>query len=219
MCGFYDVSVAKFGQIDNLITGAENFGTQEDVFDGFDFTFNARLQNQAFLSGGLSLGRQRTNTCYAMDDRSLLFAATSPRTTPFCDVRPPMQPNVKLQGVYPLPWWGIETSATFQSLPGPQILAQQETTNAQILPSLGRNLASCGAAAVCNATRPAGPASTGHAVRRPHLPGRRPVQQDGQGRPNGHSSDGVRLQPPQRKPGAVVQQPVRSVVAGPDWPS
>jgi hypothetical protein len=81
-----------------------------------------------------------------------LFVATSPRTTPFCDVRPPMQPNVKLQGVYPLPWWGIETSATFQSLPGAQILAQQETTNAQILPSLGRNLASCGAAALCNAT-------------------------------------------------------------------
>ena len=26
MCGFYDVSVAKFGQVNNLITGAENFG-------------------------------------------------------------------------------------------------------------------------------------------------------------------------------------------------
>jgi hypothetical protein len=63
-----------------------------------------------------------------------------------------MQPNVKLQGAYPLPWWGIETSATFQTLPGPQILAQQETTNARILPSLGRNLASCGTAAACNGT-------------------------------------------------------------------
>ncbi len=153
-CGFYDVSVAKFGEMNNLITSAENFGKQEDVFDGFDVTFNARLPNQALLSGGLSLGRQRTNNCYAIDDRSLLFVATSPRTTPYCDVRPPMQPNLKLQGVYPLPWWGIQTSATFQSLPGPQILAQQETTNAQILPSLGRNLAACGAAAVCNQTVP-----------------------------------------------------------------
>jgi hypothetical protein len=152
MCGFYDVSVAKFGQMNNLITGARNFGKQEDVFDGFDVTFNARLQNQAFLSGGLSFGRQRTNNCYAIDDRSLLFVGTSPRTMPFCDVRPPMQPNLKLQGMYPLPWWGIQTAATFQSLPGPQILAQQETTNAQILPSLGRNVASCGTAAVCNAT-------------------------------------------------------------------
>jgi hypothetical protein len=154
MCGFYDVSVTKFGQVDNLITRAENFGVQEDVFDGIDFTFTARLPSHAFVGGGLSLGRQRTNNCYAIEDRSLTFVATFPRTRPFCDVHPPMQPSLKLQGVYPLPWWGLETSATFQSLPGPQILAQQETTNAQILPSLGRNLASCRAAVECNATRP-----------------------------------------------------------------
>jgi hypothetical protein len=152
ICGFYDVSAAKFGQIDNLITSAEHFGKQEDVFDGFDFTFSARLPNRALLGGGLSVGRQRTNTCYAIDDRSLLFTATAPRATPFCDVHPPMQPNLKLQGVYPLPWWGIQASATFQSLPGPQILAQRTTTNAQIRPSLGRNLASCGIDPVCSGT-------------------------------------------------------------------
>ena len=152
LCGFYDVSAAKAGQVNNLITGSNNFGKQEDVFDGFDVTFDARLQNRAFLSGGVTLGRQRTNICYALEDRSLLFPATSPRTRPFCDVRPPMRPNVKLQAMYPWPWWGIETSATFQSLPGPQILAQQETPNAEILPSLGRNLASCRAMPVCNGT-------------------------------------------------------------------
>jgi len=152
MCGFYDVSVAKFGQMDNLITGAGKFGTQEDVFDGFDANVNARLPNGAFLSGGVSLGRERTNNCYALDDRSLSFMATAPRSRAFCDVHPPINPNLKFQGVYPWPWWGLQTAATFQSLSGPQILAQQETTNAQIVPSLGRNLAACGTAAVCNAT-------------------------------------------------------------------
>jgi hypothetical protein len=98
----------------------------------------------------VSLGRQRINNCYAIDDRSLLFPATSPRTEPFCHVRPPMQPNVKLQAMYPWPWWGIETSATFQSLPGQQILAQRETPNAEIMPSLGRNLSSCRGMAMCN---------------------------------------------------------------------
>jgi hypothetical protein len=150
ICGFYDVSVAKFGQLDNLITSAEHFGKQEDVYDGLDFTFNARLPNRALLGGGLSLGRERTNTCYVIDDRSLLFTATAPRTPEFCDVHPPMRPNVKMQAVYPLPWWGIQTSATFQSLPGQQILAQRPTSNGLIRPSLGRNLASCGAAATCN---------------------------------------------------------------------
>src|SRR6185503_12740954 len=77
MCGFYDVSVAKFGQMDNLITGAKNFGKQEDVFDGFDMGVNARLRNQAFLGGGASLGRERTNTCYVIGDRSLSFSATA----------------------------------------------------------------------------------------------------------------------------------------------
>ena len=150
-CGFYDVSVAKFGQFDNLLTSADRFGTHEDVYDGFDITLNARLTDGAFLAGGVSLGRQRTNNCYVVEDRSLLFVNTSPRTTPYCDVRPPMQPNVKFQGTYQLPWWGIQAAATFQSLPGAQILAQQQTPNAAILPSLGRNLASCGTATTCNA--------------------------------------------------------------------
>lgn len=156
-CGFYDVSVAKFGQLDNLLTNANTFGRQEDVYDGFDMTMNVRLPNQGSLSGGVSLGRQRTNTCYVIDDRSLAFVTTSqialsPRTTEYCDVRPPMQPNVKFQGTYSLPWWGIHAAATFQSQPGAQILAQQQTPNAAIRPSLGRNLASCGMAVVCNAT-------------------------------------------------------------------
>jgi len=149
-CGYYDVSVEKLQQVDNLLTSSENFGGQEDVYDGFDVTMSARLPRRGSLSGGVSLGRQRTNICYAIGDRSLLFIATSPRTNEYCDVRPPMQPNVKFQGVYPL-WWGVQAAATFQSLPGTQILAQQQTPNAAIVPSLGRNLASCGTAATCNA--------------------------------------------------------------------
>jgi hypothetical protein len=43
--------------------------------------------------------------------------------------------------VYPLPFAGIQASATFQSLPGPEITASRVYTNAEVLPSLGRNLA------------------------------------------------------------------------------
>jgi hypothetical protein len=55
-----------------------------------------------------------------------------------CDVRPPFQPNVKFLVVYPLPWYGIQTGAAFQSIPGPQITASYTASNAQIAPSLGR---------------------------------------------------------------------------------
>jgi hypothetical protein len=49
--------------------------------------------------------------------------------------------QLKVLGVYPLPWWGLQTSATFQSMPGPEITALYVASNAQVAPSLGRNLA------------------------------------------------------------------------------
>ena len=49
---------------------------------------------------------------------------------------------MKFFGVYPLPWWGLQTSATFQSLPGPQILASYTASSADARPTLGRPLSS-----------------------------------------------------------------------------
>ena len=40
----------------------------------------------------------------------------------------------------------------FLSVPGPQITASYTASNAEIVPTLGRNLGSCGTAAVCNGT-------------------------------------------------------------------
>ena len=46
----------------------------------------------------------------------------------------------------------IVVSAVFQNISGPTITASYAATNAQIAPSLGRNLAACGGAAVCTST-------------------------------------------------------------------
>jgi hypothetical protein len=59
---------------------------------------------------------------------------------------------VKALVVYPLPWWGLQTSATYQGLPGPQILANATIANASIAPSLGRSLSACPATGACTAT-------------------------------------------------------------------
>jgi hypothetical protein len=128
ICGFYDVSQNKFGQIQNVITQASNFGRQEDVYDGVDLTTNVRLSKGVLLSGGVNTGRERTNNCFVLDRPDLTFAGTAtgvtaPRTPAFCDVRPPFQTQLKLFAVYPLPWWGVQAAATFQSLPGPPITA------------------------------------------------------------------------------------------------
>ena len=93
------------------------------------------------------MGRTATNTCFVVD---------SPQQLLFCDVTSPFQPNIKVVGVYPLPWWGLQTSATLQSimypldvtatgdLTIPGILAQRAYTSIEIqngAGGLGRPLA------------------------------------------------------------------------------
>src|SRR5262245_59131153 len=51
--------------------------------------------------------------------------------------------QIKLHGSYPLPG-DFMVSGILQNLPGTPIGANYTATNAQIAPSLGRNLAACG---------------------------------------------------------------------------
>jgi hypothetical protein len=131
-CGLYDITPLKFGLNDNVISRAEGFGEQRQVFDAIDLIGNVRMPGGVAVQGGTSSGRQRTARCFVVD---------SPQELRFCDVRPPFQTQAKLMVVYPLPWFGIQTSATYQSLPGTEILAVWAAPAAAISPSLGRTLA------------------------------------------------------------------------------
>src|SRR6202008_3622339 len=126
-----------------LISKTSNFGTQTEIFNGVDVSLNARLPRGGVASGGTSIGRVATNNCFVVD---------SPQALLNCDTKPPFQPNVKALAVYPLPWWGLQTAATYQGLPGPQILATATIPNASIAPSLGRSLSACPATGACTAT-------------------------------------------------------------------
>ena len=155
LCGLFDVTPSAFGLVDNLVTLASRYGKQTQVFNGIDMTVNARFAGSGQLSGGLSVGRTVTDNCYQNEDPSLLgqnAVATYPRTDAFCHLAPPWAAGtqVKLMAVYPLPW-NIQTSAVYQNSPGIPITAQYVVSNAAIVPSLGRNLASCRGAATCNA--------------------------------------------------------------------
>lgn len=147
-CGYFDL-IRPTTQ-NNLVQSASNFGHIEDVYDGFDFDANARLGRGVILSGGVSFGRERTNSCDLANDLSLVFQSgvgagtgsgfgvQAPRTSAYCDVHPPFQPNVKAQINYPLPWWGIAAAANFQSVPGAQINGQYPLTNTTPGLTLGR---------------------------------------------------------------------------------
>jgi hypothetical protein len=156
ICGMYDVNPSKFGQVNNLVVPASTYGTQTDVYNGVDINLNARLSRGVLVSGGLNVGREVTDNCFLsnlpnVSNQSanaipqipgVLTQAARPG---FCHVAPPFQPQVKVFVTSPLPWLGLRTSATYQSLPGPEIDASFVATNAQIAPSLRRNL-SAGAA-------------------------------------------------------------------------
>jgi hypothetical protein len=131
ICGLYDVTPTKFSATtNNLVTFANHYGTQREVYDGLDLTINARLPNGMLLAGGLNTGRTRTDACFVVDSPQLQF----------CKVSPPFLPQIKVLGAYTLPL-DLQLSGTFQSLAGPQILATRATPVAEISPSLGRPLA------------------------------------------------------------------------------
>jgi hypothetical protein len=132
ICGLYDVSREKFGLTDNLVSKAENFGEQTDVYNGVDVNFNLRGPAGFMLSGGTSSGRTTTSACYVVD---------SPGALRFCEVTPPVQTQFKMSGAYTLPY-EVQFSATYQNLPGIPITASYVATNAEIRPSLRRDLSS-----------------------------------------------------------------------------
>jgi hypothetical protein len=146
ICGFYDVTPARFGATSNVITFADNFGKQKESYDAIDASLNVRMPKGITLAGGTNTERFKSDFCYAQHDPSLTpssltsIVVQSGRSLDACDLTMPWQTQFKFYVVYPLPKWDIDLSAAFQNAPGAEITASYTATNAQIAPSLGRNL-------------------------------------------------------------------------------
>jgi hypothetical protein len=135
--GLYDLKPARFGTpTDNLVTLSRNFGEQVEYWQGVDFTLNARPRPGVLLQGGISTGRTVTDTC---EIRAKL--PETALTNPFCHVATAFLTQAKFLGTYTIPRIDVQVSGTFQSLPGPNLLANYVASNALVQPSLGRPLA------------------------------------------------------------------------------
>ena len=161
LCG-YDVKPAKFGLTDSIITQASNFGSRTQVYNGVDVTMTARFLEGAQFSGGLSVGRTVEDSCLTVDypqdastgvGSNILRGAADVGNPGYCRSVPPWASStqVKFMLIYPLPF-DLQTSLIYQNFAGIENTATYTATNAQIAPSLGRNLAQCGTAAVCTGT-------------------------------------------------------------------
>jgi hypothetical protein len=115
------------------------------VSTGRTVTDECYLSAQPQLSAGLVAGSSLTPTIGAPLNTPLLPG--------YCRAVLPWsaQTQVKASAVYPLPW-DLQVAATLQNLPGIPDAASFVATNAQIAPSLGRNLAACPATGACTAT-------------------------------------------------------------------
>jgi hypothetical protein len=164
ICGLFDIKPSAFGRVDNVITQSSNYedGLTE-VFNGVDLTLQARFGNGAQVGGGVSTGRTISDTCalnalpqvlptFALFVADLLPATAPvvPRTEEFCVAKRPAT-QFKVLAIYPLPW-NFQVSATYQNIPGIPTVASRAFTNAEIRPSLGRDLGQCRGAATCNAS-------------------------------------------------------------------
>ena len=144
LCGFMDIKREFFGlRPNNIVTSTDKFGDVADVFTGYDVTLTTKLAGGGIASGGVSAGRERTDFCDVQSKASIgSNAATSAGqvgetrvgsypSTLYCEVTPPYQPDWKGLISYPLPWFGLHASATWQNRPGPQVLASYVATSAE----------------------------------------------------------------------------------------
>jgi hypothetical protein len=149
MCGFTELKPAFFGLTpNNYVTAANDIGNVVDVYTGVDVNLMARIHG-ATISGGVSVGRERYNVCGILGSASIGSTATSGSlgligetnatsypSTLFCNDVPPYSPDWKMLANYPLPWWDLVASGTYQNRQGPEIDATSTFTVGQT--NLGR---------------------------------------------------------------------------------
>ena len=141
ICGLLDLNPGSLGRLQNLGTSASNYGRQIEQWNGFDLSLNIRMP-KAVLQGGISSGRSLLDNCEIFEDvpEAGVPGIAGVLGGNHCRQQSPMLTQVKLLGSYNLPW-GVSAAATFQSIPGQQILANFVATGADVVPSLGRSLA------------------------------------------------------------------------------
>lgn len=157
LCGLHDVKPASFGQVDNVVTQSDRFGEYRQYFNGVDMSLNARFGSGGIFNGGVSFNQNVTSSCVTIDAPGLVPGnLTAPGFTlldardGFCENRQPWWKGgtqFKFNAIYPVAF-GFSASATFQNLPGISYGANLTYLNAQVAPSLGRNLSAGAAASV-----------------------------------------------------------------------
>jgi hypothetical protein len=146
----YDVKLAKFGQTDNFVTFARNYGKQTERYNGVDFTVDARLRRGFTASGGFTTGRKATNNCEVVAKLPEMITGGIRQPREFCNLQTPFLTQLKGLATYTFPRFGVQLAGTFQSKPtvgqnfpsiaSESLAANWVVGNSVVSPSLNRNL-------------------------------------------------------------------------------
>ena len=113
---------------DLYLTNMTDNSLRQNVYNGFEVGFNARLPRRIIMFGGWSLERTVDTDC-TVNTANASATLNNPNALRFCDqtgdtyqnlgqnATIPYQNGFKVNGNVPL-WYGVEMSASFQSYPG-----------------------------------------------------------------------------------------------------
>ena len=124
ICGIPDLKPEVFAlnqPANSLIRFSDDFGGETNMYQGFDVNLEGRFRNGAFLKGGIAATSRTFDNCNLLqagpEGASVLATAAGPETysdgSSYCHREYPYRPDVKLSGLYPLPW-GIQLAGTYQ---------------------------------------------------------------------------------------------------------
>jgi hypothetical protein len=107
------------------------------------------------LSGGVSTGRTSTDNCAIVGQLPEVIAtATTAAPLGYCHIDTPFLTQVKGLSSYTIPKLEVQLGGSFQSLPGPLVVANYNAPNAAVIPSLGRSLSGGSANVTVNLITP-----------------------------------------------------------------
>ncbi len=151
ICGLSNVKPAKFGQGQTLVESVSNFGQDKLRNHFFGVGLTARLARGIRVSGGFDAGRSMEDQCFVVDAPGMVTYTAGtfvPQTSTTIDGQQTCRTvtpikglaMLKMNGSVPLPK-GFTVSGIYQDQAGPPVAAVYAATNAEVVPSLGRNLA------------------------------------------------------------------------------
>ena len=174
--GIYEVKENKFGQVDNFVTHAKNFGDGIiERYNGVDVSLNARLRGGLQTQGGFTVYGQTRDECDVdaeVPEIMNVFGFRTPEQ--FCKLSSGMLASFSGLASYVLPKVDVLVAGTVQSRPYagsnfPGIASQSLVANAllfnsnfgaipasypSIVPALGRPLSGGTATAFVNVVEP-----------------------------------------------------------------